>query len=84
MKLAEGALAKLEQAAALGGSSTPYEANREVYGLLRYGARVWSGIGKHTVSIDLIYWSNPSANDFAIVEEVTVESTNTKLPRLVL
>ena len=34
------ALDKLDKAAALGGSKTLYDANREVYSLLRYGARV--------------------------------------------
>ena len=34
------ALDKLEKAAALGGSRTLYDDNREVYGLLRYAGRV--------------------------------------------
>ncbi|MDE2870776.1 MAG: HsdR family type I site-specific deoxyribonuclease [Gemmatimonadota bacterium] len=78
------AVAKLDQAAALGGSRTLYEANREVYGLLRYGARVRPKVGQDTVTVDLIDWSDPSANDFAIAEEVTVGGRNTKRPDLVL
>ena len=78
------ALDKLDKAAALGGSRTLYEANRDVYGLLRYGARVRPGVGKDTVTVHLIDWSNPSANDFAIAEEVTVGGRNTKRPDLVL
>ncbi len=78
------AVAKLDQAAALGGSRTLYEANREVYGLLRYGARVRPRVGQDTVTVDLIDWSDPSANDFAIAEEVTVGGRNTKRPDLVL
>ena len=78
------ALDKLEKAAALGGSRTLYDANREVYGLLRYGVRVSPGIGEHTVTVPLIDWKNTSANDFAIAEEVTVVGTNTKRPDLVL
>ena len=78
------ALAKLEQATALGGSRTLYEANREVYGLLRYGAKVSPGVGENTITVDLIDWSNPSANDFAIAEEVTVAGRSAKRPDLVL
>ena len=78
------ALGRLEQAAEIGGSRTLYEANREVYGLLRYGAKVSPGIGEHTVTVHLIDWTDPSANDFAIAEEVTVAGRNTKRPDLVL
>ena len=78
------ALDKLGKAAALGGSKTLYDANREVYGLLRYGARVSPGFGEHTVTVDLIDWENPAANGFAIAEEVTVEGTHTKRPDIVL
>ena len=78
------ALDKLDKAAALGGSKTLYDANREVYGLLRYGARVSPGVGKHTVTVHLVDWKNPAANDFAIAEEVTVTGKNTKRPDIVL
>ena len=78
------ALDKLIKAAALGGGKTLYEANREVYGVLRYGARVRPGIGEQTVTVNLIDWKNPAANDFAIAEEVTVEGKHTKRPDIVL
>ena len=78
------ALDKLGKAAALGGSRTLYEANREVYGRLRYGVKVRPGLGEHTVTVHLIDWENPAANDFAIAEEVTVEGTHTKRPDIVL
>ena len=77
-------LDKLVKAAALGGGKTLYDANREVYGLLRYGAKVSPGLGEQTVTVDLIDWGNPAANDFAIAEEVTVEGTHTKRPDIVL
>ena len=78
------ALDKLDKAAALGGSKTLYDANREVYSLLRYGARVSPGVSKHTVTVHLIDWKNPAANHFAIAEEVTVTGKNTKRPDIVL
>ncbi len=78
------ALDKLDKAAALGGSKTLYDANREVYGLLRYGARVSPGLGEHTVTVNLIDWENAAANHFAIAEEVTVTGKKTKRPDIVL
>ena len=78
------AIDKLEKAAALGGSRTLYDANRDVYGLLRYGAKVRPGVGEQTVTVHLIDWEDPAANDFAIAEEVTVAGNNTKRPDIVL
>ena len=78
------ALDTLGNAAALSGSKTLYDANRGVYGLLRYGAKVSPGLGEHTVTVNLIDWENPAANDFAIAEEVTVEGDHTKRPDIVL
>ena len=78
------ALDKLDKAAALGGSKTLYDANRDVYSLLRYGVKVRPGLGEHTVTVHLIDWKNPAANDFAIAEEVTVAGKNTKRPDIVL
>ena len=75
---------KLKNAAVLGGSRTLYDANREVYELLRYGAKVRPTVGQQTVTVPLIDWKNPAVNDFAIAEEVTVVGKNTKRPDLVL
>lgn len=61
-------LHKLKQAAALGGGTSLYEANRAVYELLRYGVKVKPGAGEHAVTVDLIDWDEPEANDFAIAE----------------
>jgi len=78
------ALHQLDQAAALGGGRTLYDANRDVYGLLRYGVKIRPGLGEQTVTVPLIDWENPAANDFAIAEEVTVVGRNTKRPDIVL
>ncbi|MYA05093.1 MAG: type I restriction endonuclease subunit R [Caldilineaceae bacterium SB0664_bin_22] len=76
-------LDRLDKAAALGGSRSLYDANRDVHGLLRYGVKVQDGFGQH-VTVALIDWEDPTANDFAIAEEVTVEGNNTKRPDVVL
>ncbi len=78
------ALQQLDQAAALGGGRTLYDANRDVYGLLRYGVKVRPGLGEQTVTVNLIDWQSPSANHFAIAEEVTVTGKNIKRPDIVL
>ncbi len=74
----------LSQVAALGGSKTLYDANREVYGLLRYGVKVKPKTGGQNTTVWLIDWANPGNNDFAIAEEVTITGENTKRPDLVL
>ena len=68
----------------MGGSKTLYDANRDVYGLLRYGVKVQPAAGEQNVTVWLIDWGNPTQNDFAIAEEVTVVGGGTKRPDLVL
>ncbi|MEW5892810.1 MAG: type I restriction endonuclease subunit R [Pseudomonadota bacterium] len=83
-KIIQKVLFELGKAAALGGSKTLYDANREVYGLLRYGVKVQPEAGAQHVTVWLIDWQNPANNDFAIAEEVTVYGVNTKRPDIVL
>ena len=79
------ALNELTKAVAIGGSRTLYEANCEVYELLRYGVKVQPEVGEHNVTVWLIDWENPLNNDFGIAEEVTLESeSGKKRPDLVL
>ena len=75
---------ELRKAVSLGGSKTLYDANREVYELLRYGVKVQPDVGEHNVTVWLIDWANPVNNDFAIAEEVTVTGENTRRPDLVM
>ena len=77
-------LFELKKAAALGGSRKLYEANREVYGLLRYGVNVQPSTGEHRITVALIDWEHPFNNDFSIAKEVTLKGENTKRPDLVL
>ena len=78
------ALYELERAKALGGAKNLYDANREVYGLLRYGVKVKRDVGEQYVTVWLVDWDNPSENDFAVAEEVTVAGVHDKRPDLVL
>jgi type I restriction enzyme, R subunit len=77
-------LRELDKANALGGSKNLYDANREVYGLLRYGVKVKPEAGEQNVTVWLVDWKNPANNEFAIAEEVTVAGIHDKRPDLVL
>ena len=77
-------LRELDQAAALGEGKNLYDANKAVYGLLRYGVKVKEGAGEQNVTVQLIDWETPENNDFAIAEEVSVRGENKKRPDLVL
>ena len=83
-KLIPRVLHKLNQAVAIGSGTSLYEANRDVYDLLRYGVKVRPGVGEHTRTVDLIDWEDPAANDFAVAEEVTVHGEHSKRPDVVL
>ncbi len=78
------ALHRLTQAASLGEGRTLYEANREVYGLLRYGVKVRESAGEQSQTVRLIDWEKPENNDFAVAEEVTVFGNMTRRPDVVL
>lgn len=78
------ALDKLDKAAAVGAGHDLYEANRDVYSLLRYGVKVQPGAGENFETVWLIDWATPAANHFAVAEEVTVAAQRTKRPDIVL
>lgn len=77
-------LDQLGKAASVGAGHDLYEANREVYQLLRYGVKVRPGVGEQTETVWLIDWHKPEANHFVVVEEVTVLGQHTKRPDVVL
>jgi len=78
------AIDKLVSDASLGGGRNLYEANRDVYDLLRYGVKVKPGVGEQTETVFLIDWARPEANHFALAEEVTLLGQHTKRPDVVL
>ncbi|MFC7962228.1 type I restriction endonuclease subunit R [Rhodococcoides kroppenstedtii] len=63
---------------------TGSSSNRDVYELLRYGVKVRPGVGEQTETVWLIDWKHPEANQFVVVEEVTVAGQHTKRPDVVL
>jgi type I restriction enzyme R subunit len=77
------AIAKLKQAAgSLGGGL--YNANKEVYTLLRYGVNVQAEVSEKKKMVHLVDWANPMENDFQIAEEVTIHGTSDRRPDLVV
>lgn len=83
-KVINQVIRKLDQAKALSGSKSLYDANREVYSLLRYGVNLQPDVGEQSITVPLINWKDPSRNDFAIAEEVTISGEHKKRPDLVL
>lgn len=77
-------LDQLDKAAAVGAGHDLYEANKDVYSLLRYGVKVKPGIGENAKTVWLIDWSTPTANHFAVAQEVTIAGEHTKRPDVVL
>lgn len=61
-----------------------YANNQEVYKLLRYGVPVKAEAGKATETVHLIDWQNPTNNDFALAEEVTLKGNQARRPDIVL
>ncbi len=77
-------LHELRQARAIGGGRNLYDANRDVYRLLRYGVNVKPEVGEQKITVKLIDWEHPEENRFAIAEEVTVAGHYDKRPDIVL
>ncbi|WP_031428222.1 type I restriction endonuclease subunit R [Flavimarina sp. Hel_I_48] len=61
-----------------------YDANKEVYKLIRYGVNVREDLGEAKESVQLIDFKNPENNDFAIAEEVSFKGKHNKRPDVVL
>ena len=77
------ALHKLRSDALLHGRSL-YAANQAVYQLLRYGISVKVEAGQVNETVRLVNWGQPTDNDFAIAEEVTLKGGHERRPDIVL
>ena len=77
------AIAKFKQAANSLGEGL-YNANKEVYTLLRYGVNVQAEVTEKKKMVHLIDWANPMENDFQIAEEVTIQGESDRRPDLVV
>ena len=57
-----------------------YEANKEVYKLLRYGVSVREEVGKQKETVWLVDWKEVESNHFGVAEEVSFQGRHTKRP----
>jgi type I restriction enzyme R subunit len=57
-----------------------YYVNKEVYSLIRYGAKVKENIGDNNQTVIFINFEDPYDNDFYIAEEVSIKGENNKRP----
>lgn len=61
-----------------------YDANKEVYSMLRYGIKIKEHVGENKQTVWLIDWNNFKNNDFSVAEEVTIQGQHKKRPDIVL
>ena len=61
-----------------------YDANKQVYRMLRYGTEVRESQGENKQTVRFIDWENPLENDFGVAEEVSVQGQHDKRPDVVL
>jgi len=61
-----------------------YKANQDVYSLLKYGAKIKENLGEPEKTVYFIDWNHSQNNEFAIAEEVTIKSGNTRRPDVVI
>lgn len=61
-----------------------YNVNKNVYELLKYGVKVRPNADSAPVTVYLIDFENPTNNDFAIAEEVTIIEKQEKRPDIVI
>lgn len=78
------ALVAFKKATTINTSDDLYQANKNVYSLLRYGIQVKEEAGQNKETVYLIDWKNPLENDFAIAEEVTIKGVHNKRPDIVI
>ena len=70
-----GVIAKLKQTAHCTSKTALYNANKEVYRMLRYPVPVPTEPGKPMKQAWLVDWKNPLNNIFSVAEEVSVATT---------
>ena len=61
-----------------------YDNNKAVYSLLRYGVQVQAAADENAETVWLVDWKEPTQNDFAVAEEVTLHGNHERRPDVVL
>lgn len=81
--IADKAVSKLIKAAGNLQQSL-YKANRDVYSLLKYGAKVHENPGDPDKTVYFIDWNHSQNNEFAVAEEVTIKTDSERRPDIVV
>lgn len=61
-----------------------YKANKDVYSLLKYGAKVKENPDEPEKTVYFIDWKHSQNNEFAVAEEVTIKDKSERRPDLVV
>ncbi len=78
------AIFALKKEAKINSNDDLYNANKEVYSMLRYGTSKKVDAIKRPEHVDFIDWEKPINNSFAIAEEVTIKGAKERRPDIVL
>ena len=78
------AITDFKKVIAINSTDDLYQANKAVYSVLRYGLQIKEETGQNKETVHLIDWKNPSENDYAIAEEVTIRGLHNKRPDIVI
>ena len=82
--LIDKAIFALKKEANINSNDDLFTVNKEVYSMLRYGtAKKVEAINKPE-TVHFINWENPSENNFAIAQEVTLKGTKARRPDIVI
>ena len=82
-ELINKAILELKKTARINSNEDLYNANKDVYLMLRYGTAKKTDKNKHE-TVQFIDWENPFNNHFAIAEEVTIKDKKQRRPDIVL
>lgn len=83
-ELISKAIFALKKEANINTNDDLYNANKELYSMLRYGTSKKVDAIKRPEHVDFIDWKNPQNNHFAIAEEVTIKGAKERRPDIVL
>jgi len=78
------AIFALKKEASINTNEDLYNSNKEVYSMLRYGTAKKVEAIKRPEHVDFIDWENPTNNNFAIAQEVTIKGAKERRPDIVL
>lgn len=83
-ELISRAIFALKREASINSGEDLYTPNKEVYSMLRYGTAKKVEAISRPETVQFIDWENPTNNNFAIAQEVTIKGVKERRPDIVL